>query len=452
MPKLKLDIYPPYLKQQAILDALLEPSIAKKQIDLCCGRGFGKTYLAIIAAIMTLSIDGKQVGLFLEPTWKLTNSVFLASWRKLVPKELYKINKGEEMITWINGSVLYYGPRNVSGSTEAMRDKYRGYNLTFVIDDEAAIGCDEQFYTNVLAAIRVPSTVRYYFTISTPKVGPYRDLVTSENHTLYRGSSRDNPYLPAGEIDALAANMSRDQVRREIDGEFISLEGRIWKTADMSQAWSAGNRDDEHPAFKPGHPYWLLCDLGSSTGAYVVIQQRKAALSGQQLFPGPVWVAVADLCPQNDASAARAFAMIKEHFGTPVGVTAGADINTRATTDGTTVSYFAQQCFGNVPIYPCNESLYSKQVQYDRLSYLMCAAGGERRFTVARDYVELDPDSKRGVRQMLEVDEWPEEMKRRASDFLPKNRECRVQHTRDALLMGMSVLSPPTWAFGSNPA
>ncbi len=452
MPSYVLNAFAPYDRQSEILDDLLEPSPNVKQIDLCCGRGFGKTFLAIILAVKALSINGKQTGLFLEPDWASINSIFWDTWYDIVPTELFKVNKSEQKIIWFNGSVMYYGPRNVSGSLQAMRNKYKGRNLTWVIDDEAAIGCDAQQYTNTLAAIRKPSPIQFYFTISTPMVGPYRDLITSEPHVMYRGSSWDNPYLPDGFVKNLTVNMSRDQVRREIDGEFISLEGRIWKTADMEQSWPNGTIDDIHTEFVKGQPFWLACDLGGATGAYVVIQQRKATYRDGEQFSGPVWVACADLCPQNDASAARAFSIIKENFGTPVGITAGADVNTRATTDGTTVSYFAQQCFGNVPIYPCNESVYSKQVQYDRLSYLVCSASGERRFTVARDFVELDPDSKRGVRQMLEVDEWPDESKRRASDFLPKNRECKVQHTRDALLMGFSQLSPPSWSYGNGPA
>jgi hypothetical protein len=453
MSRAVINAYPPYDKQQEILDYILEPSPIKKQVDLCCGRGFGKTYLAVILAAKTLSLNGSQAGLFLEPDWASINSIFWEVWNDLIPKELYTVNKGQNKITWANGSVLFYGPRSISGSVEAMRDKYKGRNLTFVIDDEAAIGCDEQMYTNTLGSIRKkPTPVRYYFTISTPKVGPYKRLITGEKHVLFRGSSRDNPYLPPDYVDNLIANMSRDQARREIDGEFVSLEGRIWKTADLTKDWPSGNTHETFTKFDPNKPWWLMCDLGSATGSYIVIQQTDASFRGSLLFKGPVWVAVADFCPQRDASAARAFAVLKEHFGTPSGVTAGADVNTRATTDGTTVSYFAQQTWGNVPIYPCNESIYSKMVQYDNLSYLMCSAIGQRRFTIARDFVELDPDSHRGVKQMVEEDEWPDESKRRMSDFLPKHKENIVQHTRDALLMGFAQLSPPSWAKTVGPA
>jgi hypothetical protein len=93
-----------------------------------------------------------------------------------------------------------------------------------------------------------------------------------------------------------------------------------------------------------------------------------------------------------------------------------------------------------------------KQIQYDRLSFLMCSATGERRFTVAKDFVSLDLDSHRGVIEMINEDEWPDEGKRRPSDVLPKNRENRVQHVRDALLMGSyAIMAPPSWNYTNEP-
>ncbi len=453
MPKHVLNIFPPYPKQQEILDALLEPTGNVKKIDLCCGRGFGKTVLAIIAAVKALSINGEQVGLFLEPDKDSLEQIFLPNWEEIVPGELYKHVPSKKKIIWINGSILYYGLRNVTGSILQRRNKYRGRNLNWVIDDEAAVGCDKQQYTNTLGAVRRKGDVRFYFTISTPQLGEYRNLITGKGHSLFRGTSEDNPYLPDDFIATLTEDMSAEQIRREIFGEFISLEGRIWKNADLTKAWPNGTVNHEWTSFRKGQPWWLLCDLGSATGAYVVIQQAKATYRDRLLFDRPVWVAVADFCPNNDASAARAFSLLKENYGTPIGVTAGADIGTKAITDGRTVSYFVQQCWGSVPIYPCNESIYNKQLQGDVLEGLLKRGkDNARRFTVARDFEQLQKDSTRGVLQVLEEDEYPEAGKGNQSDVYPKGPNFPLCHTRDALLMGMSQLSPPSWSYGNGPA
>jgi hypothetical protein len=453
LPVVRLNINSPYNRQREVLDELFAPTGYVKKIDLCCGRGFGKTVLAILAAVKALSIDGEQVGLFLEPDRDSIDQIFLPNWEEIVPAELYHHNSTQKKITWINGSVLYYGLRNVTGSVSQRRNKYRGRNLNWVIDDEAAIACDRLQYSNTLGAIRRKGDVRFYFTISTPQLGEYRQLITSKGHTLFRGTSADNPYLPEDYISTLTEDMSADQIRREVYGEFISLEGRIWKEADMQNSWPNGTMNDEWDSFREGQPWWLLCDLGSATGAYVVVQQMPPMFRGQRIYDKPVWVAVADFCPVSDASAGRAFSLLKEHYGTPIGVTAGADVETRAITDGSTVSYFVQQAFGNVPIYPCNESVFNKQIQGDVFSGLIKRGkDGARRFTVARNFNQLDPDSRRGVLQVLEEDEYPEQGKGQFDQPFPKGNQFPLCHARDALLMGFSQLSPPSWSYGNGPA
>ena len=441
---------PPSPKQREILDYLFEPADENKLVDVCCGRGFGKSTLAIEVAVRALFRSPHEVGLFLEPDWKRVNRVFLKKWIKHVPSHLYKINKTEQCITWKpNGSLLYYGPRNITGSYASADDSQLGQDVSFIIDDEAALRCSDSMYVNNLGCLRLPAASRFYLTISTPRVGPYRNLVTSPGHILYRGSSRDNPYLPIGWVDELVKNMSPEQIRREIDGEFISLEGRIWKTSKESVAWPNGNMNTKHKRFDPKKPWWLFCDLGGATGAYVVVQQNDAYHLGRQLFCGPVWVAVADLCPHMDASASRAFSRLKEEFGTPAGIVAGADVNTRSSTDGKTVAYFAQQVWGSVHVYPCNESTYNKQVQYDTLSRGICDAQNHRRFTIAENFVALEPQSRRGVREMLEADEYPDPKEQNVNEFLPKGKKYPLCHVRDALLMGsVQIMFKPTWAHG----
>ncbi|MCP4604509.1 MAG: hypothetical protein GY847_28975 [Proteobacteria bacterium] len=462
-PRSKLLV--PFEKQRNLISYLFQPDPDKvKLVDLCCGRGYGKSFLLVFVATMVLERGPNEIVLFLEPDWKRVRRVFLKKWRQIVPASFYEINKGEQCITWLRtGAELYYGPRNITGSQGAADDSQLGQDVTAIFDDEAALRCSHDMYIANLPTIREPSDVRFYLTASTPRVGAYRRLVSGKGHTLFRGHSADNPYLPDGYVEGLRAHMSADTARRELDGEFISLEGRIWKTAIYEQwdserrntdcAWPNGNRNDVWTGFNPNEPWWLMCDIGSATGAFVAVQAMDASYRGRELFDGVVWVAIADFCPDSDASASRAFQRMKREFGSPVAVTGGADLNTSSSTDGRTVSYFAQAIFGpQTRILPCNERRYNKQIQYDSLSFLMCSANNERRFTIARDFVSLDPDSHRGVREMIIEDEYLPVDKRRPGDVLPKNKEVIVQHTRDALLMGSTmVMNSPSWAFDSNP-
>ncbi len=448
---------PPVGKYLEIFDYVLKEDPEVKDVDLCCGLGFGKTVVAIQVAALTLNLDGNQRGLFLEPDWDRVNSIFLPKWIEYVPEDLYTIESGNHRIVWHNGSSMLYRPRVITGARERAQGKFRGIEFTFVVDDEAAIGFDGEQQINTRARVRAASKVRYYFTLSTPLVGPYGRFINRGDSKLFRGKTSDNHYLlardPNYEIN-LRKRMSPEQARRELDGELVALEGRIWKTADMSKAWPHGTRNDIHPSFDKRKPWWLFCDLGSATGAFVVMQQMDATHGGQELFPDPVWVAVADLCPHSDASASRAFQILKREYGYPSGIVAGKDVNKRGSGSGKVISYFANTIFGNVPIYPCNEDASAKQIQYDLLSFMMCSAvGAERRFTVAKNFISLDLDSRRGVLEMLDEDQWPTPDKRRVNDILPKNKDIEVQHVRDALLMGaMMVMHPPEWIYSDNPA
>jgi hypothetical protein len=459
-------IGPPHPKQQELIDYLFKPDPDNvKQVDLCCGRGYGKSNIAIDIATRALSLSPNEIGLFLEPDWKRVNRVFLRKWRRIVPKELYTINHGEQCIKWINGSLLYYSPRNITGSYAQAEDAQLGIDTTFIIDDEAALRCSDIMYTNNLATIREPSNVRFYLTVSTPRVGAYKRLVTSPKHVLFRGHSDDNPYLPDGFVENLKANMSPEQARRELAGEFTSLRGRVWKTAKyqaydendpdtLDYSWPNGNRHDTFTQFDPKRPWWLACDFGSATGAYVVIQQTEAAYKGRELFPGPVWVAVADLCPEDDASASRAFQRLKTEFGFPALITGGTDMDKTDDVQGKTIAAEARQIWSNVSIVAVSERTYHKRSQFDSMNFLMYSATGHRRFAVARDFVSIDEHHryKRGVREMIHEDEWPKREERRESDYLPKNKNILVQHTRDALLMWAVTVHSPQWVYTNEPA
>lgn len=441
-------ILPPHPKQLQVLNYLLapDPNIIK-QVDLICGRGFGKTTLAILIAVYCLSLNSNQCGLFLEPENDKMNMVFRFSWRKHVPRHLWTENKKERTITWFNGSVLYYGHRNIYGSLEERRDRGRGPNFNWIISDEEAIKCDIQQYTNAMAAIRAPGPLRFYLTLTTPKIGEYQALISMKGHKVFTGTSHDNIYLPEGFVEQLIENMSRDQIRREIFAEFVALEGRIWREINLEDAWPKGNIHHQHAEFDHDKPWWLFCDLGSATSAFIVAQQVPATLYGQQIFNGNVWVAVADLCPYHDGSAVRAFNKLKAEYGSPVAVTGGIDINSRANTDGKTIAYHAQKVWPNVRIMPCAEHEADKTIQFDRLSYLVCSGDGNRRFCLAKNFREIEPEGRRGLRQMFETDVWPDEPKS-STEFLPKSKDIKVQHIRDAALMGaVKVMAPPRWGY-----
>jgi len=426
--------------------------------------GFGKTKLGLQISAMVMNMSPNQRVLFLEPDWDRINDIFLPSWEKYVPEDLYHHNVGKGRIEWWNGAYLNYRPRVISGSLSRRRGKFKGIEFTVVIDDETAEGFDYEQYTNTFARIRsdIAVDVRFYLTLSTPIVGEYSRFLKRGGNKIFKGRTRDNFYLhliDPGYEQRQRRIMSEEQARRELDAELVALEGRLWKTAKPDVPWPEGNRNDTFTKFDPSKPWWLFCDFGSSSGAYLVVQKTEPIYRGKRQFDGPLWVAVADLCPYNDASASAAMQLIDQHFGVkagynkPIGVVGGNDFNKRSDVDGNTIAFFAQLIWGaNVNIYPCDEDVYNKRIQHNRFLYLLCSAMGERRFTVAKDFVSLDTRSKRGLLEMFDEDHWPPQEKQRMSDYLPKNPEIKVQHIRDAVLMASAeIMSPARWQHAKDP-
>lgn len=438
---------PPYPKQQEILSYLMTPEPGRtKLVDVECGRGFGKTTLAIEFATRAMTRDKNQRILFLEPDVLRLQEAFLAEWHRIVPTELYDIEYGKRRIFWKNGAQLRYGHRDIRGNKARRARMLVGPNISGVIDDEAAEGFHREQQQNTFNCIRLNCDILFYLTITTPFVGEYSRYIKEPGHRLFRGTSYDNVYLSRSIIDGWIANMhSHDQVRREIYGEEVSLEGRIFKGAkidavgaehDPENRWPRGNVHWDFSCFRPELPWWLFCDLGSATGAFVVVQKAPGS---------ETWVAVADYCSNDDANASRAFQRLDDEFGRPSLVVGGADIHTKNSVDGTTVAYFASQTWGNVPIRAMGESFADKQQQFDILSRLIYTLDGTRRFCVAKDFASLAPETHRGVREaLLEYSMRPIE-ERREGEFLPKGSDQPLCHVADAMLMGAPVMAPPSF-------
>jgi hypothetical protein len=447
----------PHSKQQNLISYILQPDEQVKLVDLCCGRGFGKSFFAIYLATMALSRGPNECGLFLEPDWKRVRRVFLGTWQQIVPRRLYVLNKSEQCITWLpTGARLYYGPRNITGAMGATDDAQLGQNLTFIIDDEAALRCSHMMYLNNLATIREQSSARFYLTLSTPRVGEYSRLITSDGHKLFRGTSADNPYLPDDYVENLVSKMSPQMARREIYGEMVSLEGRIWEHWEetdwdlrlkryKTSNWPLGN---VHP-HKHDHdkPYFLFLDLGSRTSAWSIVQAVDPIFGGKRMWQhDPVWVATAEYTPNREGSAEAMFRRINADYGRPAVIVAGHDMTTGDSASGKTAQYFATTQWGGVQTKIVKGWIADKEIQHSRMSGMIHNTKNERRFCISQ-YFKSHDDTKRGLRELMLEDTWCDTNYRGKSTKNGMPKEGRLEHIRDALLYGtVGMMSKPTFA------
>ena len=430
---------PPHPGQMEVIRYLFTPERGVKIADLCCGIGYGKTQLCLDVFQLKLEQGPQERVLFFEPDLDRMNKLLVAEWRATVPRNLYNMNEGKREVHWHNGAIGYFQHRDIRTNKAFAADRGRGFNLSGIINDESAIQFYLELMVNLLGRLRIDSPNLFMLNATSPKVGPWGTWMKRDGHVLFRGRTVDNPYLKPSpkEYDAmLRENMSELQARRELDGELVALEGRIFPDVDLTTPYPDGNLNTVHDRFIDGRDWYLFCDLGSATGAF----------AGFQMMPSteydPVWTGVFDYCPNHDPSAEAAFKRIKDEFGIPAVLVAGGDVNTRNSVTGTSARQMAKNVFGSdIEVRGMSEHIAVKEPAFNRLRYLQRSAIGVRRFTVAENFIELDTQTKRGVRQTLE--EYAMRDVKRSGEFLPKGADQPWCHCADAMIAGAGKLMAP---------
>ena len=429
----------PHPKQSKVLyTAFSHPSNRRvRRINVKCGVGWGKTTNGIDLAVGVLSIGRRNRVLFLEPDMPTIEDTFIPAWKETIPPDYYSINHYRRQIIWKpTDALLMYRPRWVTGNQQTEEDLLgRSRNLTAIISDEDAIKHNRNLFNRLQDRLRVGYPL-LYATLSTPKPGSYANMLKLPGSILIEGTSYDNPGIPDELIDAKRDYMSEEEFDCEVLAKIVALRGRIFKGANLNREYPYGTLNTIHDRFIEEHDWYLFCDLGSATGAYVVVQQMPD--TGWD----PVWTAVADLCPDDDPSAVSAFVRLKEEFGKPVAVVAGGDIGTRNSVTGTSAKEAVTEVFGTgVDVLPFFESGALKQQAFNRMRYLIKSAKGVRRFTVANNFVSLEKTG-RGVREVLE--EYAMRDQPRSGEFLPKGADQPLCHCADSLMAGAyKLMSPP---------
>lgn len=438
MPRVTLKgLGPPFPKQREIIDYLMQPTGLTKRVNLMCGLGFSKTTLGIIVAIKVLCLPGDQTILFLEPDKQRAERIFLKLWQKIVPKELYTLNKGEKSITWINGNILYYDWRNISGNQSDVADKFRGIELTAVIDDEAAIKFNRKQYQATFDRLRASSKVRFYLTVSTPQVGAYTQFIAEPGQKLFRGYSWDNPYVMVANpnyIEDMRAMKSPAEFRREVLGEPVALEDRIWPDAVLDEYWPNGNLSGYE--YDPTKPYILSVDIGVQS-AWLLTQNFP--VYGDDGWPSglSVDVAVAQVTP-NHSDTQKTCIKINEFYGEPSKINIGHDANTRGVNINTSAVQTIYRSVGwqRCAIAPVVGIYKDKDIQKTALERAILRADGHRQLCVSDNIRIIGEDNHRGIKEVLEQDIWPDVS--RPGELMPKDKRehggSALEDMRDAML------------------
>ncbi len=218
----------PTLKQQEFLD------IKTKFAAFVAGRASGKSAVAAAWAVkMAMEYPG-STGLIVAPNYKVLRQGMMEEIDSCLNRACISAKneqEGRRILT--NGTKLWL--RSAENP-----ETIRGLTAGWGVFDEAAfasieawrvfIGCmREQGSPNMVRVSSTPAGMNWLFDyFASPDAD--RSL-----YSFVRASSLDNPHNPTDYVKSLVASYDPEYARQEIEGEFISMRGLVYKTFSSSR-------------------------------------------------------------------------------------------------------------------------------------------------------------------------------------------------------------------------
>jgi phage FluMu gp28-like protein len=228
---------------------------------ICCGRRFGKTWLA--AYIVTVSAIQKPKGTYflVSPNYSQT-SIIWRMIKNIIPMEIVeKIMEGDKYILLKNGACIYAK----SGDNP---DSLRGEGLDGVVMDEYAMLKSEVWTEAIRPAlsdkqgwavfISTPKGKNHFFHLFLRGTRPDESAYKSFHFTSY-----DNPFIARSELEEMVEQMPELIYDQEILAKFIEGGGTVFKNFEARLANCL-----EEP--KAGHLYSIGVDLGRTVDFTVI--------------------------------------------------------------------------------------------------------------------------------------------------------------------------------------
>jgi len=170
------------------------------------------------------------------PTYTMLKDVSFKTFREVADPLLRDLNKSEMTATLCDGTEILFRSADKP-------DRLRGPNLGWVWLDEGAY-CKRETWDVLLGRVRLDPGRMWVTT--TPRgqnwlydvFGPH---ARGEEHALFRAATAENPHLPDHFIEAVRERYTQEQAMQELEGEFINVEGAVFRAS-----WI-----DEHRADAP---------------------------------------------------------------------------------------------------------------------------------------------------------------------------------------------------------
>lgn len=182
------------------------------------GIGSGKSYAGAVKMLIRAS-ERRSLNLVIAPTYPMLRDASLRSFLGVGEKAIAEFHKGEMAVTMLNGSEILFRSAD-------RPDRLRGPNISHFWIDEGGL-CPPQTWDIAIGRLREGGRAGDGWTTATPK-GRNWLYEKSDQMTIFRARTQDNPYLAREFITSLEAAYTGDFARQELGGEFVSFEGLVY--------------------------------------------------------------------------------------------------------------------------------------------------------------------------------------------------------------------------------
>ena len=203
---------------------------------LCAGLGAGKSYALSHYIIKRMLTNPETTGLVCAATYgQLRDSILTELFRQL---DLMGLKYSYSTLTGF--LQLHANGARVKTFSLENYEVLRGIEVGWIAIDEACLA-KEDAYKVAIGRLRCKhSKALECRIVSTPKGFDYLyERYCGDNrlsgHELIHATAFDNPYLPEGYIESLAANYDKRMYRQEVLAEFVSnAEGTVYHAFDTA--------------------------------------------------------------------------------------------------------------------------------------------------------------------------------------------------------------------------
>jgi hypothetical protein len=432
------------------------------------GRGAGKTAVLVKKAELLARSSPGIIIMLTEQTNKDIADILEPCWARMVPDQFFisKGHEGKTVKTFHNGSQVWFRSRQSKRVNDT--PPFHGPTVGWIGHDELTLDRREDVLTISRLMVRqegalflgadVTATPRSswvkQFMVSKGIARPISDetemvqISDSGNHAAYYSPTALNIYN-RGLHNRLAEDMSDQDVRSMLLGEWVDKEGKCWKFVE--ELFPAGNLIDI--PYDPTVPYILGVDLGSANSAWGLYQRHDLPVGNRKRG---CLVLKAEWTP-HDVPSWEILRQVQEYTSTnrypiPQAIKIGHDYKSGGSTGVTADHIFSNVLHWNNRVEIISGWTGNKDIQDYQASYAICNSIGDRRFLISTQLESFYPGPTRGLMDVMRHDTYPDPGQ--GTDYFRKEKSKGIFHedSRDGWLYVMVSVFPPnyrpqeTWA------